>query len=235
MIRLSGALAVLIMLFYAAPVHAQKSSPCAPSTRVPVKVTFEHKQHPIQKDVTSRTLTGYMQETDKESVFAQEAKWMVGGLHDGRISTAYAMAYMIRTNPDGTVCATPNAFTYDVIFENKIYIAEDYKKLGCRYSATMAHERLHEKTDLKFAKEYVRDAQTVLEQALAGVKPIGPMSKEALPAAREALSREIASKTKPLFDAMSQKRNAAHSEIDSYQNYMRSSALCPGQFPRFDQ
>lgn len=235
MSRMSGILLAALILFYGAPAMAQKTSPCAPPTRIPVKVTFEHKKHPIEKDVTSRTLTGFVKESDKESVFAKEAKWMVGGLHDGRISSSYSMAYMVRTNPDGTVCATPNAFNYDVVFENKIYIAEDYKKLGCRYSATMAHERLHEKTDLKYAQEYVRDVQKVLEQALMNVKPIGPMSKEELAIARENFSSSIAAQTKPLFEAMSKKRSAAHGEIDSYQNYMRSSALCPGQFPRFEE
>src|SRR6218665_2744560 len=110
MSRMSGILLAALMLFYGAvPAVAQKSSACAPSTRIPINVTFEHKQHPIEKDITSRTLTGYVKESDKESVFAQEAKWMVGGLHDGRISSSYSMAYMIRTNPDGSVCATPNA------------------------------------------------------------------------------------------------------------------------------
>ena len=235
MFRIFGVLAIVMTLMYTAPAMAQKSAACAPSSKVAVNVTFEHKQHPIEKDVTSRSLTERVKQEDEDSVFAQEARWMVGGLHDGRLGTSFSMAHMIRTNPDGTVCATPNAYTYNVVFENKIYIAEDYKQLGCRYSATMAHERLHEKADLKYITEYVRDVQGVLEQAMAGIKPLGPMAEKDLDMARENLAQEIAAKTRPLYDAMNKKRRDAHAKIDSYENYMRSSALCPGQFPRFEE
>lgn len=231
--------AILLALSVAAsPAFANE---CPPATPVSVKVTFEHIQTPVEKNVTSRQLTDEMRTADIQAggdsnIFATEAHWMVGGLNRSNIKTSYQMPYLRRDNASaGTSCFMPQEFNYNITYENTIFIAEDFKLMGCRYSATMAHEKRHEKTDLKLLEEYAADAQKTLEAAVAGLRPIGPVPTGDLEAEYTKVMESLTEKLRPAYTRMLQIRRQKQADIDSYENYMRDTALCPEQFPRFDE
>lgn len=226
-----------VLLAAASPASAQICPPAAP---VKVNVTFEHKQNPVEKNVTSRQLTAHMREQDASAggegnIFATEAHWMVGGLNSSRYRISYKMPYMRRDGKDGMSCIMPQSFDYHIVYENTIYIAEDFRQMGCRYSATMAHEKRHEKADLRIFEEFSIDVRKTLEKAVAGMRPVGPLPAAAVEAAFEKKAAETAAQVQPLIDRMLQTRKRRHAEIDSYENYMRDTALCPEQFPRFEE
>ena len=160
---------------------------------------------------------------------------MVGGLNRSQIKTSYQMPYMRRDNKTaGTSCFMPQAFNYNIVYENTIFIAEDFRLMGCRYSATMAHEKRHEKTDLNLLEQYAADAQKALEAAVSGLRPIGPIPSSQLEAEYAKLMETITQSLHPVFARMMQVRQKKQADIDSHENYMRDTALCPEQFPRFD-
>lgn len=232
-------LAALLASFMAVTMPALAND-CPPAAPVKVNVTFEHKPNPVEKNVTSRQMTNEMRTADIQAggdtnIFATEAHWMVGGLNRSQIKTSYQMPYMRRDNKTaGTSCFMPQAFNYNIVYENTIFIAEDFRLMGCRYSATMAHEKRHEKTDLNLLEQYAADAQKALEAAVSGLRPIGPIPSSQLEAEYAKLMETITQSLHPVFARMMQVRQKKQADIDSHENYMRDTALCPEQFPRFD-
>lgn len=212
---------------------------CPPATPVKVTVTFEHKPNAVEKNVTSQALTAQMRAAEsageKETSFASEAHWMVGGLNSSKLRTGYQMPYLRRDSKEGMSCIMPQAFNYTITYENTIYIAEDFKLMGCRYSATMAHEKRHEKADIKILENHAGKVRKALEQAVSGMRPIGPIPSSGVEAAYRQLAEQIAASLQPLHAQMAEERRRKQAEIDSYENYMRDTALCPEQFPRFEQ
>lgn len=233
-------LAAVIFSFIAAAPEAFAQE-CPPASPVTVHVNFEHKQNPVEKNITSRQLTDEIRTADikaggDDNIFAAEAHWMVGGLNRSQIKTSYSMPFLRRDNKTaGTSCFMPQEFHYNITYENTIFIAEDFKLMGCRYSATMAHEKRHEKTDLKMLEGYALDARKALEKAVSGMRPTGPIPTHQLEAEYAKLAAQIAETLHPIYARMTQIRRQKQADIDSYDNYMRDTALCPEQFPRFDE
>ena len=228
---ISGALAAAVMLVSA------PAGLCPPAAPVKVSVTFEHKQNPVEKNITSQALTAQMRQPENagENTFASEAHWMVGGLNSSNLRTGYQTPYLRHDSKDGTSCIMPQAFNYTITYENTIYIAEDFKLLGCRYSATMAHEKRHEKADIKILENHADAVRKALEQAVSGFRPVGPLPAANVEAAYKQVAEQITASLQPLHARMMEERRRKHAEIDSYENYMRDTALCPEQFPRFEQ
>lgn len=230
---ISGALAAAVMLVSA------PAGLCPSAAPVKVSVHFEHKQNPVEKKVTSQALTAQMRQVenapDSANAFATEAHWMVGGLNSSNLRTGYQMPYLRRDSKDGMSCIMPQAFNYTITYENTIYIAEDFRLMGCRYSATMAHEKRHEKTDLKILEDHADAVRKALEKAVSGLRPIGPIPTQNVEAEYARRAAELAAYIQPLHAQMMDERRKKHAVIDSYENYMRDTALCPEQFPRFEQ
>lgn len=228
-----GAVFCAAMAMCAAPAAA-----CPPPTTVKVNVTFTHKENPVVKDVTSQSMTQKMRSSssteESTTTLAAEANWMVGGLNESSIRMRYEMPIVRLPRGTDSTCFTATAFNYDIIYENTIYIAEDFKLMGCRYSATMAHEKRHEKTDLRIMEKFTADVRRELETAARGLRPVGPVPNDTLQQEYEAMAQRMVAGLKPIQEKMMAERHKKNSEVDSHENYLRDTALCPEQFPRFE-
>lgn len=217
---------------------AAPAAACPPPVAVKVNVTFTHKENPVVKHITSQAMTQKMRSSgnaeETSTTLATEANWMVGGLNESSIRMRYEMPIVRLPRGDDNTCFMPTAFNYEIIYENTIYIAEDFKLMGCRYSATMAHEKRHEKTDLRIMEKFAADVRRELEIAVRGLRPVGPIPNDNLQQEYETVAQKLTAGLKPLQEKMLAERHKKNSEVDSHENYMRDTALCPEQFPRFE-
>jgi hypothetical protein len=202
---------------------------CPPATPVKIDVNIAHDKNPIEKSISSFELTRRMQENGDS--FA-EAGWWTGGINSSKLKVEYSMPYRQITGKGGQVCFMPTSFTYKLTYENQIYIAEDFKLQGCRYSVTLAHERTHERMDMMVIKQFESKIRKALQKAATGIRPAGPMPARNAPAAIEQMAQGLLSAIEPVMAEMNEERRKKHAQIDNYESYMRDTALCPNQFPR---
>ena len=77
----------------------------------------------------------------------------------------------------------------------------------------------------RLAEAFARDARAVVKIRVTGD----------LEAEYTKVMESLTEKLRPAYTRMLQIRRQKQADIDSYENYMRDTALCPEQFPRFDE
>lgn len=208
------------------------ANPCPPATPVKVELSVAHNKNPVEKTVTSYELTQRMKEQGDQFV---ESGWWTGGINSSKLKIQYNMPYRHIRGRDGSSCFMPVSFVYKLTYENQIYIAEDFKHLGCRYSATLNHERTHERMDMTVIKQYEIPLRRTLQSAVAGIRPVGPVPAKDLEAAVDAMMKQILASLDPVIEQMNEDRRKKHALIDNEESYRRDTALCPNQFPRMEK
>lgn len=219
----------------AALVLVAAPAPC-PSSAPPVEVEVRvvHKEQPLVTHKTSQELTAEFR-YDPDATSSTDGLWMVGGLNQSVIGGSYKVQYDQRINQQtGSVCVAPHKVVYEIVYTNTIYIAQDFKSMGCRYSATMAHEKRHVNTDLRVLDKYVPVIRDDLYRAASNIGMRGPFSGEQLAEVRRDMTELIAAGADKTMTQLREERRRRQADIDSYENYMRDTALCPDQFPKFD-
>lgn len=227
LIDLPAVAAALVLV--AAPAACPSSAP-----PVEVDVSIVHNQQPIVTDKTSQQLTAEFR-YDPDATSSTDGLWMVGGLNQSVIGGSYKVQYEQRVNPQtGGVCVAPHKVQFDIVYTNTIYIAQDFKSMGCRYSATMAHEKRHVNADLRVLDKHLSAIRDALHRAASKIGVRGPFSGEQLAEVRRDMTELIAAGADKAMTDMREDRRKRQADIDTHENYLRDTALCPDQFPKFD-
>ena len=210
---------------------------CPAQGPVAVDVQFVRKDTPAVTNVTSAELTKHM--NDPNSTMATDGKWMVGGVTviapgvnlKDNLNAGFQATVEVRT---GAACFTVAKVTYTIEYDPAVFIASDFLNLGCRYSATLMHEKRHVDTDVKLLTDYIPEFRKALENIAPTIGPQGPYAVGDVDNQKRRVIQQIGAATGPVWTQFWATRRVKQAEIDTIQNYMRDTALCPGQFPKFD-
>lgn len=219
----------LSTLFVAAGLSA-----CPPPQKVDVNVRLVVQESPYITNVTAQWLTDNFQ-SDPDGTLATDGNWMVGGLTKSNLNLHESARFFTHVNTQTkATCLAISSVDYVLTYSPVIYIASDYKHLGCRYSQTLAHEKKHVSTDKRVFEKYIPEMKQEILKLVRKMPPQGPYPADQVDAQKQRILAEIAAVTKPYFDQLVATRRKEQAKIDTLENYKRETALCPGQFPKFD-
>ncbi len=210
---------------------------CPAQGPVDVDVEFVKQDSPTITNMTSAQLTQQMMNPD--STLATDGKWMVGGVTVVKpganlmdtIQVGFQAMTEVRT---GAACFTVNKVSYTITYNPSVYIASDFLNMGCRYSATLMHEKRHVDTDVRLLTDAVPDLKKSLQAIAESLGPQGPYAVGDLDSQKRRVVEQIGAAIAPQWQQFVALRRQKQAEIDTLPNYQRDTALCPGQFPKFD-
>jgi hypothetical protein len=210
--------------------------PCVQAP-VEVSVEFVKKDNPVVYDVTSVELTRRFGKSVDSSMFT-DGRWMMGGvtvIEKGGLTASTQLGIsQMRISLDDTTCFTVNKIVYTINYAPSVYVASDFRTMGCRASAIEAHELRHVDTDVQTITDYVPVMKTAIENYAATLHPQGPMPGSDVAAQKQRMASEIGHSVDAQWQELLGLRRQRQATIDTMQNYLRDTALCPGQFPKFD-
>lgn len=212
-------------------------SACPGAQNVNVDIHMDKQDSPYVTNLTSQQLTQNFGH-DMTSTMATDGKWMVSGvtvLGPHGLGSQYSVKFAVRRNPaTNESCLAVSDVQYTIKYAPVIYIASDYLHLGCRYSATLQPEKRHVDTDVRTITDYIPQMRGVIEDAAEKIGAQGPYPDSDVKSQQDRIIGEIDKAIGPAWKELLQTRQKRQAEIDTLKNYMRDTALCPGQFPKFD-
>lgn len=217
---------------------SMSASQCPTQGPVDVEVQFVQRDNPIITNMTSAQLT-QREMNNPNATMATDGKWMVGGVTvvnpDSGLKDDLQFGFQATTEiRTGAACFAVNKVIYTITYSPDVYIASDFLNMGCRYSATLMHEKRHVNTDIRILTDYVPEMRKAIQAVADSLGPQGPYAVGDLEVQKQRVGQELAASLKPQWEQLLTLRRQKQAEIDTVQNYLRDTALCPGQFPKFD-
>lgn len=212
-------------------------SACPSQGRPSINVTLIPHDNPYNTRTSSKQLTLQDNKVLQNALGekATEGQWMVGGLakRNTRVEASFQGSSV--TDPKtGMTCLQVRSVTYNIHHYAQIFVAADYKSMGCRYSQTLAHEKHHVQIDRIGLNAAIPAIRRSL-QAYLDSKPLAaPVPAASLAAAQQSFLQGLNSAVQPQIEAAWRDIDHEQAKLDNYDAYKRDSALCPGQFPQFD-
>ena len=210
---------------------------CPTQGKVDIDVRVDKRDSAYITNLTSQQLTAKYGR-DPDSTLSTDGNWMVSGVtvvSEGGLGAQTKMSFDILPNyKNDTACLTVDKVEYEIQYAPKIFIAQDYKDMGCRYSATLMHEKKHVQIDMRTFTDFTPDIAKSIRESVQRMGAQGPFPAAAIPDMQKRAMAQINADLKPVFDRLVDLRRKRQAEIDTEANYLRDTALCPGQFPKFD-
>lgn len=214
-------------------------SACPQAATPKVDVILTPKDNPYITDVSAQNLTsGFSNQQRMQDTLgshANEGRWMTGGLAAMQMNGGVKGTVSVLTDrKTGNSCLSLNSLTLNITHEATIHVASDYQKMGCRFSQTIAHERRH----VQFERMAITRNIPALKRALLSYARTtgsqGPYAAGEVAAQQQRIFDGASQAIAPIISAIIEEQRASHARIDNYENYTKESAMCPGQFPKFD-
>lgn len=212
-------------------------SACPAQGPVAVDVHLQKADNAYITNQSSQQLTA-LYGRDPDASMATDGRWMVGGVtvvSRGGLQHSLKAEFKTLTNyAHDTVCFTVASVEDEIQYSPQIYIASDFLNLGCRYSATLMHEKRHVDADVRTFTDFAPYMRDKIERTAEALPPQGPVPVNQLEEAEHDVLKQLSDSIGPLRDQMLELRRKRNAAIDTLPNYLRDTALCPGQFPKFD-
>jgi hypothetical protein len=197
------------------------------------KVTVNFAADPPYYDETVSTtkLTEVMAK-DKESTFANDSRWMVGGVTTSVIKDQLRVTFRTLTDESGQVCFYVNTATFVIYYYPAVFIAKEAVKRDCYYQVVRAHENTHVAIDVKSINEYLPKVkmEMLLYLRSLGYYGFGPYTAAEAAKQQALMTKKIIEAGVPMIEKLRDVRRQRQGEIDTVENYRRESAKCPGDF-----
>ena len=210
---------------------------CPAQGRIEVDVRLDRTNSPYITNQTSEQLTAQYGR-DPDSTLSTDGHWMVGGVtvvSGSGLQAQTKMAFTTLTNyKNNTTCFTVSKLEYEIQYSPLVYIASDYKDMGCRYSVTLMHEKRHVQTDVRTITDFIPDMERKISAVAESLGPQGPFPTAGIGEAQQRVMKQVNEALKPAWLELVELRRKRQAEIDTEANYLRDTALCPGQFPKRD-
>ena len=213
------------------------SAACPVQGPVEVEVRLAKTDNAYIATQTSQQLTATYGK-NPDTTMATDGLWMVSGVTvvgpENLQGKARAEFKTMTNYKNDTTCFSVSKVEYEIDYSPAIYIASDYKNMGCRYSATLAHEKRHVAADVKTFTDYIPVFRQQIQSFAESQPAQGPLPNAAVENAERGALQKITAAINPYFGQLAELRRKRQAEIDTIQNYERDTALCPGQVPKFD-
>jgi hypothetical protein len=193
----------------------------------PARPTYAVRKHPLQAAIDYSLPTADLARVrdTRDGLFGTRTQH--GQAPAGLTLADFKLDWSMTATSIGSgrqICVAPEHVEVDLRMErHRIYIARDVTRTGtCRRDVVLEHESRHVRINL----EFVEDAKTRIERALAEHVPqLGTLSgspNAALAVFRNRLKRPI----EGAFQSALSVANARHAEMDTREAYARDWARC---------
>ncbi|MCB1651941.1 MAG: hypothetical protein KDI46_07815 [Alphaproteobacteria bacterium] len=129
---------------------------------------------------------------------------------------------------DGRYCVGIKAMKVLWLALPTVYLASDYKKGSCEYTAVLAHEQIHIRRNNQFISEYApRFKKEVGKISKQMRTQIGPIGENQIQAAQTELENQMYERLiNQFFDRYIPELNRRQSKVDSPEEYAKVFAKC---------
>ncbi len=207
---------------------------CAPPswTQVDIDVQMEYAQSPPDDSLTVEQITSKFG-NDTASTFAADSKAKIAGLTSSNYRWQMQEWFTAKRYGSGNdVCMFMKKVQYKIIYSPEVYIASDYKKIGCTYSVIATHEKRHTDADTQTITDYIPEIRSVIQNYFRNLPPQEAFDENDMKNQElrmmKAYRESVQESMKPIWDRLYQTRDQRQAAIDTPQNYKRDWALCPG-------
>lgn len=198
-----------------------------PPQQMPL-VQMEIVNHPVRYDNTQSS--AQLGEIPIDTNFSKHSKevFITGGITRGHIQTSsdtsFAKLWEEGTNVS---CLWPKAIRLIIEYKPLVYIASEHQPGSCRYDVIMEHEIRHVNTDIMTLNDFLPQLQANVQYAVDSLGVRGPFDDRQSDAVRNEMQEVISSRLRDTLSEMDAVRRTRQQMIDTRQEYMRLSKLCP--------
>jgi hypothetical protein len=201
---------------------------CDPQAAPAVKVHFQ--QHPAQvtNNLTHQQLGTFNVQT--QFSHGHNEIFITGGITESNIKTDFGVNFQMLQMPfNGPACVWVKDIDVTITYAPVVHIASEYKQGTCRFESTWQHELKHVNTDIITLRDSAPMIEAATQNAAAALGVIGPIKAEEIKPAQDRIVQQVGQAVKAAFDRTEQTRLQRQQTIDTREEYMRLSKLCPGE------
>ena len=156
--------------------------------------------------------------------------FVTGGLTRGQITTAWETSFAkMLDEHSGIACIWLKSLHLTLTYTPNVYIASEHRPGSCRYDVIMEHEVRHVNTDIMTLNEYLPLIQQDVQYAVDTLGVRGPYQDRQTERVRQDMQDIISGRLRETLAEMDAVRRQRQQLIDTRQEYMRLSNLCPNE------
>ena len=173
------------------------------------------------RDLGTRHISTTFSHTNRET-------WLVSGLTQSDFDPTYLIDFNVAQDPaSGTGCVAVKTVEITVKYAPTIYVASELKPGSCRFGVVLQHEARHVNTDIITFNEQLPQLRQAVEDAANQIGWIGPITPAQLIPERDKMVDRLKAALVAKADEVEQIRFTRQQMIDTRQEYLRVSKLCP--------
>lgn len=213
----------------AAPVVLAAATTCAPPAAPPtISFAFQPEQPQVTNNLDHQALGKFTVAT--QFSHGRNETFLTGGITESNISTQYNLTFRQMVDRSaGTACLTVSHIDMVLKYAPVVHIASNYAPNSCRFRTTWEHELRHVNTDMLTLQERQGDIYQAAVAGAAQLGAVGPVAISAVPDTQQAIIAKLSQSVDPAFKGVDNLRMQRQQLIDTRQEYLRLSALCPGE------
>lgn len=200
-----------------------------PPQQMPL-VDMEIVNHPVRYDNSQSS--AQLGEVQLDTSFSKHSNevFITGGITRGQITTASDTGFA-KLWEEGTnlACLWPKSIRLVIEYKPLIYIASEHRPGSCRYDVIMEHEIRHVNTDIMTLNDFLPQIQARVQYAIDRLGVRGPFDDSQSTRIRDEMQEVISSRLRDTLSEMDAVRRTRQQMIDTRQEYMRLSKLCPNE------
>lgn len=156
--------------------------------------------------------------------------FITGGLTRGQVTTAWETSFAkMLDERSGVACLWLKSVNLTLTYTPNVYIASEHRPGSCRYDVIMEHEIRHVNTDIMTLNEYLPLIQQNLQYAVDTLGVRGPYHDTQMSRIQQDMQDVISGRLRDTLAEMDAVRRKRQQMIDTRQEYMRLSGLCPDE------
>jgi hypothetical protein len=199
---------------------------CPPPAVPAVQVQFINNPPTFSYDKTTRELG----EIDSDTVFSQGPRevFITGGLTQSRISTEFSAGYKSLMHPKTReTCVWIDNINVKIVYSPLVHIASDYPAGSCMNRETTQHELRHVNVDIITINEHLPRLKAAVQNVSYDIGTQGPYAEADIDKARDLYMNVVRTALKTSAVEMNDIRMKRQQQIDTRQEYLRLSKVCP--------
>ncbi len=199
------------------------------ATQTPV-VTIDFQNNlPLLTNSLDHTQLGQFQTSTHVSHGPDEIL-TTGGITESDIQASFDLNFNLITNTfSRDTCLSLATVNILVKYTPTVHIAKNYAPNSCRYKTTWEHEMRHVGADVITLEEYVPYYKKLMEYTVSGFRTIGPLNPEQNEKTQKEITAHLQQTLEQATAQMDKARIQRQQSIDTREEYMRLSNLCPGE------
>jgi len=181
---------------------------------------------PIAYDFTKSSAELGSMHVNATTPYAPGTDTTTGGLRHDEPQIRLEISVGSVQHGSGPLCFWYDTVTVTIELQPKIYIArEQARDKTCR-TAILAHEKKHVAVDREVINQYAQGIGKAVQSAVNAAGGIGPYSADSAAATQDMMIEHIRTAIASQELAVEQEMHRRQSQVDSYEEYQRVSAIC---------